>query len=143
MGYHDRDQESAEAPPASTPLNWLDVTQGVLGILVRLTGIGLMAVGLWVGVEVVIEAWALYRDPGRIQVFADALERGMNINAMMAELTRPTVGEGVSAQPKTPLGIAFMLAWFIAPMLLFTVGYLAMSAVRTGGMLALGNPRLR
>ena len=43
-------------------------------------------------VEVVIEAWALYRDPDRIQTFASALERGMNINAMLAELTRPEVG---------------------------------------------------
>ena len=143
MGYHDLDQASAQAPAEAPSLSWLDVTQGALGIIVRLTGIGLLAVGLWVGVEVVVEAWALYRDPARIQVFADALERGMNIDAMMAELTRPDVGADGAVQPSSPLGIAFLLAWFIAPMLLFTVGYLAMSAVRTGGMLALGSPRLR
>ena len=90
-----------------------------------------------------MEAWALYRDPGRIQVFADALERGMNINAMLAELTRPEIAEDGTAVPRSPLGVAFLLAWFIAPLLLFTVGYLAMSAVRTGGMLALGAPRAR
>ena len=143
MGYHDRDNPGADAHSAPPSSNLLGITQGVLNVVVRLTGIGLMAVGLWVGVEVVIEAWALYRDPDRIQVFANALERGMNINAMLAELTRPEVGTDGTPLPRTPLGVAFLLAWFIAPMLLFTVGYLAMSAVRTGGMLALGMPRAR
>ncbi len=142
MGYHDRDQADAPpAPPLSSTL--LSVTEGILGIFVRLAGIGLMAIGLWVGIEVVMEAWALYRDPARIQVFADALERGMNIDAMMAELTAPEAGQGGEPESRSPLGVAFLLAWFIAPMLLFTVGYLAMSAVRTGGMLALGAPRVR
>ena len=102
-----------------------------------------MAVGLRVGIENVIEAWALYRDPSRIQVFADALERGVNIDAVFAERTRPEVVEGGELKTRSLLEIAFLLAWFIAPMLLFTVGYLAMSAVRTGGMLALGVARLR
>ena len=143
MGYYDRDNPDAEPQPATPSSNLLGTTQGVLNVFVRLTGIALMAVGLWVGVEVVIEAWALYRDPDRIQSFANALERGMNINAMLAELSRPEVGADGAPLPRSPLGVAFLLAWFIAPMLLFTVGYLAMSAVRTGGMLALGMPRAR
>ena len=143
MGYHDRDEASAEARTQSASSSLLCITESVLDIGVRLTGIGLMAVGLWVGIEVVIEAWALYRDPSRIQVFADALERGINIDAIFAELTRPEVVKGGELKTKSPLGIAFLLAWFIAPMLLFTVGYLAMSAVRTGGVLAFGVARLR
>ena len=85
MGYYDRDNPGGDTHPTPPYSNLLGITQGVLNVVVRLTGIGLMAVGLWVGVEVVIEAWALYRDPDRIQVFANALERGMNINAMLAE----------------------------------------------------------
>lgn len=142
MGYHDRDH--ADAPPDPPPASrLLLITEGILGVFVRLAGIGLMAIGLWVGIEVVMEAWALYRDPGRIQIFADALERGMNVDAMMAQLTAPDVGADGKPQPRAALGVAFLLAWFIAPMLLFTVGYLAMSAVRTGGMVALGAPRVR
>ncbi|MAP12770.1 MAG: hypothetical protein CMQ61_12050, partial [Gammaproteobacteria bacterium] len=73
MSYHDRDlaaQRTEQPSDAAYGLpprrDAFDIINNLFGIVVRIVGMGLLAIGLWVGIEVVMEAWALYRDPGRV-----------------------------------------------------------------------------
>ena len=138
MGYHDRDVVSqiTDQPPQGRDA--FDIINHLIGIVVRVVGLGLLAIGLWVAIEVVMEAWALYRDPGRVQSFADALEKGLRVDALLQGLAAQERSDA-TAVAGTTLSVSFLLSWFIVPTLMFTAGYLAMSAVRTGAMLALGD----
>ncbi len=144
MSYHDRDlaaqrtEQPSEAAYGLPPRrDAFDIINNLFGIVVRIVGMGLLAIGLWVGVEVVVEAWALYRDPGRVQAFSDELEKGLHVDALIEGLAEQERGEANVAG--TTISVSFLLSWFIVPTLLFTAGYLAMSAVRTGAMLGLGD----
>ena len=69
-----------------------------------------------------------------------AMEQGTGIDAL---LRNAVVGTGDASESSNAPKLSFLLAWFIAPVLLFTAGYLAMLAVRTGGTLALGPSKQR
>lgn len=156
-----------EAPGAG----FFSVTTQALQILVRLVGIGLLLVGLWVGVKVVMEAWNLYSNPdnGRVERVAAAIDRGSNLDKLLnAARPAPATGTAPSAgtdaterdavaerlEPpaaSTPAGdddlanlrLSYFLAWIIVLLLLLIVGRLAMAAVRTGGELALYDAQVK
>ncbi|NKC16394.1 MAG: hypothetical protein GKR94_30560 [Gammaproteobacteria bacterium] len=50
-------------------------------------------------------------------------------------------GAGNEAEARTPLRLSYLSGWLLAPALLFTAGYLAMSAARIGGQLTVGGRR--
>lgn len=133
MGYDDRDR--VIVPPSERAEDLVSRVLRALGtsvsLVVRMLGVGLLLIGLWTAMEVVVEAWALYREPQRLAHLAVAIEQATGVDALL--------GSGVaSSEPGTPAPrLSFMLALFFAPVLLFTAGYLAMAAVRTGGQLAL------
>lgn len=137
MGYHDLDHS-----PPPTDESVLGVTTQALSVLadllalaVRCLGVVLLLAGLWTAMEVVAEAWTLYRDPQNIIALAGHIEMGSGIDALVRSV------QGNEAANAPPLRLSVLMAWFVAPVLLFTAGYLAMLAVRTGGELALGPAR--
>ena len=150
MGYADYEgTEDVEAPP--TLAGWLN--QG-LTVVVRLIGIGVLLLGLWAGAKVLLEGWALYESPARIERLATAIERGSNLDALFATVAAPLpeadevpLAEGEEppvAEPRAAvraggptLRLSYFAAWFVALMLLFVLGMLSMSAISTGGQLAL------
>jgi hypothetical protein len=139
LGYNDRDEGSAPAPATSvshitTASRFLGLLSDAVSLAVRIIGVGLLLAGLWITIEVVQEAWGLYRDPGLIEPLAQAMEKGTGLDALL----RSAAGDGAAGAPAPR--ISYLLALFFAPVLLFTAGYLAMMAVRTGGYLALGRP---
>lgn len=111
------------------------VLMDLLTLVVRGVGLALLGVGLWISIEVVMEAWALYRDPTRITAFAAAIEQHTGIDALLASATASADGGHKG------LRVSYLVGWFLAPALLFTAGYLAMTAARIGGQLALGGER--
>jgi hypothetical protein len=149
MGYHDNDI-AAEIPPpaetndsvASTVSRVLGIIGDMLGLVVRGFGIALLLGGLWISLEVVQEAWALYRQPDLIMTLADSMARTTGIDALVARSGADLSGAQLAGDGP-PLRLSVLMAWFIAPVLLFTAGYLAMTAVRIGGGLALGPPTVR
>jgi hypothetical protein len=148
MGYYDHDQ-----PEQGTALS---VTTQLMQIFVRLVGVGLLLVGLWAGVKVILEAWALYQQPQRVERFATAIEQGSHLDTLLTRI-RPKAANGAPNEggsttpaaaeaPQPPPGpvspeesfrLSYFLAWFIVILLLMLVGRLAMAAIRTGGELAL------
>lgn len=116
-----------------------------MAFCVRLMGIFMLIVGLWMGFKVILEAWALYRSPQHIEQFADVIERGSNLDSVLASFTSSKPKSNLSAEGKTQLvepeqkniRLTYFLAWMIAIFLLMIIGHLAFTAIRTGGQLAL------
>ncbi|MFT6920743.1 MAG: disulfide bond formation protein DsbB [Cognaticolwellia sp.] len=115
--------------------------------MVRLLGLVMLLIGLFIGIKVIFEAWHLYKEPQNIERFADAIEQGSHLDLMLAKFTsHPEAGNNQSAaqQPlqnietnAESLRLTYFLAWIIAILLLMVIGSLASSAIRTGGQLAL------
>ena len=124
-----------------------------LTILVRLLGITILVVGALAAAKVLLEGWALYETPERIESLAAAIERGSNLDALfetvapaapapapLAEGEEPVIAAPAPApQPLAGanLRLSYFAAWFVALMLLLVLGMIAMSAISTGGQLAL------
>lgn len=127
--------------------NSSSTTTDFLSIVVRLLGLVMLLIGLFIGIKVIFEAWALYKEPQNIERFADAIEQGSHLDGMLAKLTPHTKindSESITQQPEQKaktsaesLRLTYFLAWIIAILLLMVVGSLASNAIRTGGQLAL------
>lgn len=139
--------------------------QQITSVMVRLIGMMVLFVGLYVGLTVILEAWRLYQAPERIERLAVAIERGSNIdqifsvtvqristeisddvvvpaNEAQSSETTPTNPAPTSA-PDKALRLSYFAAWLIAMMLFLIIGSLAMSAISTGGRLALYDTDMR
>jgi len=134
--------QDLEAP---TPLGFV-----ALGIGVRLVGIVVLLVGLWAGVRIIIEAFGLYQEPARIERFAEAIQKGSNIDGMFGNVIDKALNNKTAqietAQANgqnTGLRISYFAAWLIVLLLMFVIGILAMTAVTTGGQLALYDLQVR
>jgi hypothetical protein len=144
MGYHDReDSPPREAEtPAPTPM-----AQIALSAFVRLVGVAVLLVGLWAGIKIVLEAWALYEDPQRIERFADAIQHGSNIDGLIGTLAasgEEAAGERARDEKgEGGLRLSYFAAWFVVLLLMFVIGSLAMAAITTGGQLALYDLQVR
>ncbi|MEQ8235138.1 MAG: hypothetical protein RLW61_03885 [Gammaproteobacteria bacterium] len=129
--------------------DWVDSSSRLLGLVVRSTGLVLLAVGFVVALMVIASAWSLYEEPSRIEAFAREVEHGSNLDLTLAgsvaagraelEGTRPD-GATVATrngEPAPAFRFSYFIAWAIAILLLLLIGRLAIAAVRTGGELAL------
>ena len=158
MGYDDMLQEE--------PRTALSTAQHMLGLCVRLLGLAVLVAGVWTAVIVITEAWGLYQEPARIERFAAAIERGSNLDKAFAprlEVDSPPESESAERPGAAPerrtgadpvvstnvpegagadgqyysLRLSYFAAWFVGLALLVVLGILAMSAISTGGQLAL------
>ena len=124
-------------------------TTDFLSILVRSLGLIMLIVGLYVGIKVIFAAWELYDEPQKIERFADSIDHGSNLDSTISSLTAGALSTSTSstssaetpraevAQADDSLRVSYFLAWFLAVLLLMIISGLAMSAIRTGGQLAL------
>lgn len=128
------------------------VTEAIT-ILVRLVGLTVLLVGLYVGIKVIFEAWQLYEEPQRIERFATAIEQGSQLDSLLSSLANKSPEqEAISDQTITPqnqtkpvpvIRLTYFLAWGIAVLLLMVVGSLASTAIKTGGQLALYDQQVK
>lgn len=126
--------------------NLSSIIQQTAAVIVRLIGLSVMLVGLWIGLKVILEAWALYDSPDRIERFAVYVERGSNIDkifsATVERISTEMEADNAGSENPAPadrggLRLSYFAAWFIAMMLLLIIGSLAMYAISTGGRLVL------
>ena len=130
-----------------------------MNLAARGFGMVLMVVGLVVALTVIVSAWSLYADPSHIDGFARAVEKGSHIDRMLdnsARDARQQFDNGARAAdaPRLPgesaapggapdVSFAYFVAWFLAILLLFLLGTLAIAAVRTGGELVLYDAKVK
>ena len=115
--------------------------QQIISAIVRLLGLGVLLFGIGIAIVVIVEAWRLYQAPERIERFAAAIERGSNLDKIFApRRTGSENAEGTDVggdSPTEQLRLSYFAAWFIVLLLLFVLAVIAMSAISTGGQLAL------
>lgn len=143
MGYQELEQDTAK----KSATNYLAVFVKAVGIIVLL-------VGLWIGVKVMSEAWALYQAPHHIERFASAVEHGSNLDKVLSIRAAGTGAErnvsgkagmaGYEEEGEKPVfKLSYFAAWGIVIMLLLLIGRLAMTAIKTGGELALYDKQIK
>ncbi|MBE0439020.1 MAG: hypothetical protein IBX57_04485 [Gammaproteobacteria bacterium] len=69
--------------------NTHSISTEILTFIVRVLGLVMLLVGLYVGIKVILEAWHLYEQPQRIERFATAIEQGSHIDSLLASLASP------------------------------------------------------
>ncbi len=134
--------ESDPAPDA------LGRTTQIAHLIVRASGMVLLAVGLWIALAVIAEAWSLYSDPRKIERFADAIEAGSHLDRSIASVERHPVNDdttpadmlekaNTAPEPVQNIRLTYFVAWVFAILLLMLIGRLAIAAVKVGGELVL------
>ena len=158
MGYDDQDRREEGNRDSKT--DFVYVANTTVAIAVRLVGVFVLLVGLWSAVTVIQEAWRLYREPGRIERLAAAIEQGSRIGDLLTSQQIPTdraspgslgaYGDEAANQPGSDalvstgdeedhqvFKITYFIAWVIGLLLLMLIGRLSIWVIKTGGELAL------
>lgn len=165
MGYNDDVQSQPAMTARYEPRRGvLWVIQELLAICVRLLGMAVLVVGVWAAILVIREAWALYENPERIERVAVAIDDGSNLDRLLApggvflpaedattaapaasdnDSTENATAQRPSANGNNALRLSYFVAWGVASLMLLIIGMLAMSAIATGGRLALYDLQLR
>jgi uncharacterized membrane protein len=156
-GYREYDLLLRESPPRG-----LGIFQQLLAILVRLLGLALLVIGIGAAVFILNEAWMLYKEPARIEKFADAIERGSNLDKIFAlsggdtekadaqgenasDSTRDSGSQPSASQStrNTNLRLSYFAGWFLVLLLMLVASIVAISAVSAGGRLVLFDTDIR
>jgi len=140
--FEDNEKETVQE---KSPKNWPET-------LVRVIGIVLLLIGLWAGIQVLLEALRLYRNPVRIEQLSNAIERGSNLDRNLARRSLDDMEKyGSTTKPSKmnnqanaqDLSLSYFAAWLIALLLLMLVAMIAFSSIRTGSELVLQDRQLK
>jgi len=117
-------------------------------LFVRMIGVLLLLVGLWVSLRVIDEAWDLYKAPERIDRFAKAIDRGSNIDKIFVsgnfrESASDPDKESTEKRIRDAFRPSYFVAWGVVLLLLMLIGRLALMAVKTGGELTLYDSQVK
>lgn len=154
--YEFQDDEKGQTHMSS---NIDETGRNVISIVVRVVGLFLLFVGMWVAIQVIHEALDLYHNPGNIERLAVAIEQGSNIDKSIAPLKESLESEEdddtySSAQTrvddttshdasKDEFRLSYFIAWVIAILLLLLIARIALMAIKTGGELALYDAQIK
>jgi hypothetical protein len=142
----------------SDNLNIDDIGKGAMAIIVRVIGLFLLLAGLWVAIQVMLEALELYQKPQKIERFAVAIEQGSNIDkslvSLRASVIQDTANEDEAAitssepqsksyQSSSNVRVSYFLAWVIVILLLLLIARISLTAIKTGGELVLFDMQIK
>jgi len=147
MYKFDNNNEKETETNSTTVSALNDASQDILSIIVRMCGLLLLFIGMWIAIQVFNEALSLYRDPTNIERMAIAIEAGSNIDKSIAPIRDSILGED-EAKPKPEASadefrISYFIAWVIELLLLLLLARIAIMAVKTGGELALYDAQIK
>ena len=127
-----------------------------MSVIVRIAGLFLLSVGLIVGLLTIREALQLYNDPGRIERFAVAIEKGSNIDTSLNSLrdsasadneddAAPSAAVKKAPEPvhNNTVRVSYFLSWVIVLLLLLLLARIALAAIKTGGELVLYDMQIK
>ena len=135
-----------------------DIGKGIMAIVVRIIGLFLLLAGLWVAIQVMLEALELYQQPQKIERFASAIEHGSNIDKSLVSLRESVIhGNGDedtgTIAPSEPqpgayqapgnIRVSYFMAWIIVILLLLLIARISLTALKTGGELVLYDMQIR
>ena len=147
--FNQEEEESAKTEHKGMQ-SFNEATQDIVSIIVRLSGLVLLFIGLWIAIQVFHEALSLYKDPGNIERVAIAIESGSNIDKSIAPLKDSLLGEDeltieekTSAPSNNGIRISYFIAWVINILLLLLLARISIMAIKTGGELALYDAQVK
>ncbi len=148
--FDNEEEEQAETSQSSMS-SFNEASKDVLSIVVRLCGLMLLFIGLWIAIQVFNEALALYKDPANIERMASAIEAGSNIDKSVAPIRNSILGEDeVNSDVKTTVKentegfrISYFIAWIVDLLLLLLLARISLMAIKTGGELALYDAQIK
>ncbi|MCG8380324.1 MAG: hypothetical protein MI865_12740 [Proteobacteria bacterium] len=149
MYKFDNNNEEDTESDKSFAMSINETCQDVLSIVVRLCGLTLLFIGMWIAIQVFQEAISLYRDPTNIERIAKAIEEGSNIDKSIAPIRDSILGEDEeqteNKSESNPEGfrISYFIAWVVDLLLLLLLARIAIMAVKTGGELALYDAQVK
>ena len=125
--------------------------QDIVNIVVRICGVLLLFIGLWLSIQVFSEALSLYKNPGNILRMATAIEAGSNIDKSFRPTQDSLLGQHeISVEHKSSLQIktdnfriSYFIAWVIDLLLLLLLARISIMAIKTGGELALYDAQIK
>ncbi|MEM7026905.1 MAG: hypothetical protein AAF410_01630 [Pseudomonadota bacterium] len=127
-----------------------EATQDIVSIIVRISGLVLLFIGLWIAIQVFHEALSLYKDPANIERIAQAIESGSNIDKSITPLKDSLLGEEASdntnqiiTSANSGIRISYFIAWVIDILLLLLLARISIMAIKTGGELALYDAQIK
>jgi hypothetical protein len=146
---NNNEQETESAKPTAMSLN--EASQDILSIVVRMCGLLLLFIGLWISIQVFSEALALYKDPANIERMATAIEAGSNIDKSIVPIRDSLLGEdeaGIETASKPEnvaegFRVSYFIAWVVDLLLLLLLARIAIMAIKTGGELALYDAQVK
>ena len=144
MAYYQFDDDAGDVPAKAG-----SIVNATLNWVVRFAGVGVLAVGIWAAVNVINEAWDIYKSPrnSRVDNVALAIDEATHIDTIIAPPARAEA-EGADKDKKRtrtsePFRLSYFIAWPIVLLLLLLIGRLAISAIKAGGELALFDSQFR
>ncbi len=145
--FENNNEEEAETTRPTMQLN--KATQDVLAIVVRMSGLLLLFIGLWIAIQVFSEALSLYKDPTNIERMATAIEAGSNIDKTIAPIRDSLLGESAedsnlkTEENSSGIRISYFIAWVVDLLLLLLLARISLAAIKTGGELALYDAQIK
>lgn len=150
--FDNKNEEQAETSQSSMS-SFNETSKDVLSVVVRLCGLMLLFIGLWIAIQVFNEALALYKDPTNIERMATAIEAGSNIDKSIAPIRDSILGNeeaGIEVDNKSKpenktesFRVSYFIAWVIDLLLLLLLARIAIMAIKTGGELALYDTQIK
>ena len=146
---NNNEQETESSKPTAMSLN--ETSQDVLSVVVRMCGLLLLFIGLWIAIQVFSEALALYKDPTNIERMATAIEAGSNIDKSLIPIRDSLLGEDETSteyeskpEIKTDgFRISYFIAWVVDLLLLLLLARISIMAIKTGGELSLYDAQVK
>lgn len=148
--FDNEEEEQAETSQSSMS-SFNEVSKDVLSVVVRLCGLMLLFIGLWIAIQVFNEALALYKDPANIERMASAIEAGSNIDKSIAPISETILEEDeANSDIETAVKdntegfrISYFIAWIVDLLLLLLLARISIMAIKTGGELALYDAQIK
>jgi hypothetical protein len=148
---NENEEEAETTRPAMSSLN--ETSKDVLSVIVRMCGLLLLFIGLWIAIQVFSEALALYKDPANIERMATAIEAGSNIDKSIRPIRDSILGEDgdeINTETKAKakdnaegFRVSYFIAWIVDLLLLLLLARIALMAIKTGGELALYDAQIK
>lgn len=151
MYKFDNEKEEEAESSQSTMSSFNETSKDVLSVVVRLCGLMLLFIGLWIAIQVFNEALALYKDPANIERMALAIEAGSNIDKSIRPIRDSIIGDDETEAETEPkinnntdsFRISYFIAWVVELLLLLLLARISIMAIKTGGELAMYDAQIK
>lgn len=125
-----------------------DSIKDILSVIVRLSGLALLFIGMWILIQTFNEALSLYKEPKNIESLAVTVAAGSGIDKVFMPTNKKLEPQEKNIiKDKKPANsnfrISYFVAWVINLLLLLLLARISIMAIKTGGELCLYDTQIK